>query len=159
MKNIKIEIKWGVLFILSGLIWVIFEKSMGWHDVHIDKQATYSMFYAPIAIAIYVFALVDKKKNFYRGKMSYAQGFVSGLIITLIVVILSPLSQYITSTYVSPEYFSNIITYSVESGAMTQEAADEYFNLKSYMIQATIGAAVLGLVTSAIVAFFTKSKS
>jgi hypothetical protein len=159
MNSIKIEIKWGVLFILVGLIWMVFEKTMGWHDVHIDKHATYSMFIAPIAIAIYVFALLDKKRNFYGGKMSYKQGFVAGLIITLVVVILNPLSQYITSTYITPDFFKNIIAYSVSSGEMEQQAAEDYFNLKNYLIQSVIGAAVMGLVTSAVVAFFVRSKS
>ncbi|OOG69607.1 DUF4199 domain-containing protein [Algoriphagus sp. A40] len=161
MKNIRIEIKWGILFILVGLIWMVFEKAMGWHDVHIDKHATYSLFIAPIAIAIYVFALLDKKRNFYGGKMTYMQGFVAGLIITLVVVILSPLSQYITSTYITPDYFKNVIEYSVSSGQMEQQAAEEYFNLKSYMMQSVIGAAVMGLITSAVVAlvvFFVRSK-
>lgn len=159
MKNIRIEIKWGILFILVGLIWMVFEKAVGWHDVHIDKHATYTLFFAPIAIAVYVFALLDKKRNFYGGKMSYMQGFVAGLIITLVVVILSPLSQYISSTYISPDYFKNVIEYSVSSGQMEQQAAEEYFNLKSYMLQSVIGAAVMGLITSAVVALFVKSKS
>lgn len=158
MKNIRIEIKWGVLFILVGLIWMVFEKTMGWHDVHIDKHATYSMIFAPIAIAIYVFALIDKKRNFYGGRMTFSQGFIAGLVITLVVVILSPLSQYITSTYITPDYFGNVIAYSVSSRAMSQPAAEEYFNLKSYIIQSTIFAAVMGLVTSAAVAFFLRSK-
>ena len=159
MKNIRIEIKWGILFILSGLLWMWFEKVMGWHDVHIDQHATYTMLYAPIAIAIYVFALLDKKRNFYRGKMSYLQGFISGLIITLVVVILSPFSQYLTSEYISPDFFQNMIHYSVESGALTQEAAEANFNLKNYLVMSVIGAAALGLITSAIVALFTRSKS
>lgn len=159
MKNIRIEIKWGILFILVGLIWMVFEKAMGWHDVHIDKHATYTLFIAPIAIAVYVFALLDKKRNFYGGKMTYMQGFIAGLIITLVVVILSPLSQYITSTYITPDYFKNVIEYSVTSGQMDQQAAAEYFNLKSYMMQSVIGAAVMGLITSAVVAFFVRSKS
>ena len=159
MKNIKIEIKWGVLFVLSGLIWMILEKSLGWHDEHIDMHATYTMLYAPIAIAIYVLALLDKKRNFYHGKMTYVQGFISGLIITLVVVLLSPLSQYITSTFISPDYFSNMIQYSVETGVLSQEAAEANFNLTSYMVQAMVGAAMMGLITSAIVAIFTRSKS
>lgn len=158
MKSIRIEIKWGVLFILVGLIWMVFEKTMGWHDVHIDKHATYSMLIAPIAITIYVFALLDKKRNFYGGNMSYKQGFISGLIITLVVVILSPLSQYITSTYITPEYFDNVIAYSVSTGEMDQQAAEEYFNLKSYLIQSVIGAAIMGLITTAVVAVFVRSK-
>lgn len=158
MNSRKIEIKWGVLFILVGLIWMVFEKTMGWHDVHIDKHATYSMFIAPIAIAIYIFALLDKKRNFYGGKMTYIEGFKSGLIITLVVIILSPLSQYITSTYITPDFFKNIIEYSVSSGKMEEQAAEEYFNLQKYMIQSVIGAAIMGLVTSALVAFFVRSK-
>lgn len=138
---------------------MVFEKTMGWHDVHIDKHSTYSLFFAPIAIAIYVFALLDKKRNFFGGKMSFKQGFIAGLIITLLVVILSPLSQYITSTFITPDYFKNVIDYSVSSGQMEREAAEEYFNLQSYMLQSVIGAAVMGTVTSVIVAFFVRSKS
>ena len=159
MKDRKIEIKWGILFVLVGLIWMVFEKAMGWHDVHIDKHATYTNFIAPIAIAIYVFALLDKKRNFYGGKMTYKQGFIAGLIVTLVVVILSPLSQYITSTYITPDYFQNVIDYSVSSGQMEQQAAEEYFNLKSYILQSVIGAAIMGVLTSALVAIFVRSKS
>lgn len=158
MKSRKIEIKWGVLFILVGLIWMVFEKAMGWHDVHIDKHATYTLLIAPIAIAIYVFALLDKRQNFYGGKMSYRQGLITGLIITAVVVILSPVSQYITSTFITPEYFKNVIEYSVSSGQMERTAAEDYFNLQSYMIQSVIGAAVMGVMTSALVAFFVRSK-
>ena len=159
MKNIRIEVKWGFLFILVGLIWMIFEKAMGWHDVHIDKHATYSMFFAPFAIALYVFALLDKKRNFYGGKMTYLQGLASGLLVTLIVVILSPLSQYVTSAYISPDYFSNVIAYSVSTGKMERAAAEEYFSLNSYMIQSVIGAAVMGVITAVIVAIFVRSKN
>lgn len=159
MKSIKIEIKWGILFVLVGLIWMVFEKAMGWHDVHIDKHETYTLFMAPIAISIYVLALLDKKRNFFGGKMSYKQGFIAGLIITLVVFLLSPLSQYITSTYITPDYFNNAIDYSVSSGKMERQAAEDYFNLKSYMMQSMIGAAIMGLITAAIVAFFVRTKS
>lgn len=158
MKKIKIEIKWGLLFILSGLIWMILEKSLGWHDALLEKHATYTLFYAPIAIAIYVFALLDKKRNFYQGRMNYLQGFISGLIITLVVVILTPLSQYISHEYISPEYFPNIIKLSVESGQMTQEEAEGHFTLMNYIHQSLIFAAFMGVITSAVVAIFTRSK-
>lgn len=159
MKNIKIEIKWGILFILIGLIWMVFEKAMGWHDVHIDKHATYSLLIAPLAIAVYVFALLDKRRNFYKGKMTYLQGFISGLVITGIVVILNPLSQFVTSTYITPDFFKNAIDYSVASGQMDQQSAKQYFSLENYLIQSVVGAAVMGIITSAVVAFFVRVKS
>ena len=91
--------------------------------------------------------------------MTYKQGFISGAVITLIIAILSPLTQYITSTFITPHFFANITRHVVESGQMTQTAAEDYFNLKSYIVQGLIGAVVMGLVTTAIVAFFTRSKA
>lgn len=158
MKKFQIEIKWGILFILSGLIWMVLEKSLGWHDELLDQHATYTMFYAPIAIALYVLALRDKKKTDYQRKMTYLQGLISGLLLTLVVVILTPLSQYISHEYISPEYFPNIRKLSVEKGQMTQEEAEMHFSLMSYIQQSLIFAAFMGVLTSAIVAIFTRSK-
>lgn len=158
MKNIGIEIKWGVIFILVTLAWMMLEKSLGWHDVHIDQHAVLTNLFAIPAIVIYVLAMRDKKKNYYHGQITYLQAFLSGLVVTIIVTILSPFAQYITLEYITPQYFTNIISYSVEKGELTQSDAENWFNLKSYMIQATIGALIMGLITSAIVAIFIKSK-
>jgi hypothetical protein len=159
MKNIKIEIKWALIFVLMMLAWMVLEKSLGYHDEKIADHPTMTNFVAIPSIAIYVFALLDKRKNFYHGLMNYKQGFIAGLIITVIVAILSPLSQYIISEFITPDYFANVINYSVDQGRMTQLDAEAYFNLKSYMIQSAIGALVMGLLTSAIVAFVVKSKT
>jgi len=158
MKNIKIEIKWALIFSLVSLLWMFLERLLGLHGEHIDKHSTYSMLFAIPAISIFVLALLDKRRNHYHGVMSYKQGFISGLIITLIVAILSPLTQYITSEYISPDYFANIIEYSVESGKMERAAAEEYFTYNSYALQAIMGAVIMGVITSAVVAIFTRRK-
>lgn len=158
MNKISIEIKWGVIFTLVTLLWMVFEKAMGWHDVLIAKHAIYTNFFGIVAVLIFVLGLKDKKANFYNGNMTWRQGFVAGLIITIVITILSPLSQFISSTYITPDYFNNVIAYSVDSEVMTQEQAEAYFNLKSYIIQATFGALVMGVVTSAAVAWFLKTK-
>jgi hypothetical protein len=158
MKSFRFEIKWGIIFVLMSLAWMLFERMMGWHDEQISKHATYTNFVAIPAIALYVLALLDKRKNYYGGHMSYAQGFMSGLGITVIVTLLSPLTQYITSTFITPQYFPNAIKHAVSTNAMTQDAAEKYYNLKSYIIQGLIGAPVMGLVTTLIVAIFTRKK-
>lgn len=89
--------------------------------------------------------------------MTWKEGFTAGVIMTVLITLLSPLAQYITYTVISPEYFENIIAFSVENGRMTREQAEGYFSLRSYLIQATFGALVMGVVTSAIVAWFLKS--
>lgn len=158
MKNLKIEIKWAIIFAVMQLLWMLLERLTGLHSEHIDKHAIFTNFIAIPAIAIYVFALLDKRKNFYQGKMTYKQGFLTGLFITLFVTLFSVATQYITSTIISPDYFSNMIQYAVSEGKMTREAAENTFNLKSYIIQAPIGAFVMGVLTSAIVAIFTRKK-
>ena len=159
MNKIQTEIKWGFIFTLSGLIWMIFEKSMGMHDEHLEQHANFTLWYAPIAIMIYVLALRDKKRTFYHGRMTYLQGFISGLIMTLVVLILTPFSQYISHEFISPQYFPNIIRLSVEKGQMTQEEAEAHFTLMGYIQQSLIFAAFMGVLTSAMVALLTRSKN
>lgn len=159
MKQYNIEIKWAIAFVLMSLGWMLLECLSGLHHQHIDKHEIYTNFIALPAIAIYVFALLDKRKNFYGGTMSYKQGFISGLIITLIVTAFSPLTQYITTTIIAPQYFPNVIKYAVDAQKMTQQEANDFFNLKNYIVEGLIGAPIMGLVTTAIVAIFTRKTS
>jgi hypothetical protein len=156
MKQYNIEIKWAIAFVLMSLGWMLLERLSGLHTQHIDKHEIYTNFIALPAIAIYVFALLDKRKNFYGNTMSYKQGFISGLIITLIVTAFSPLTQYITFAIITPDYFPNAIKYTVDAQKMTQQEANDFFNLKNYVVQGLIGAPIMGLVTTAIVAIFTR---
>ena len=157
MKKYTSAVKWGVIFIIGMLLWMLFEKAMGWHGEKIAVHATYTNFFAIVAIGIYVFALLEKRKQL-GGRMSWKEGFIAGLMITVVVAVLSPLAQYIVNTYISPEYFPNVIQHAVETGKATQEEAEGYFNLRSYIMQATIGAVVMGVVTSAIVALVLRKK-
>ncbi len=156
LKQISIEIKWAVIFIIMTLLWMLLERLVGLHDIYIDKHPIFTNIIAIPAIAVYVLALRNKRKSYYNGKMTYMQGFISGLIITFIVTVLSPVTQIITSYVITPHYFSNVINYSVTNGLMNQEAAEAYFNIKSYIIQGLMGASIMGTITAAIVAIFTK---
>lgn len=158
MKKLKIEIKWALVFVLTSMIWMLLERLSGLHSQHIDKHAFYTNFFAVPAILVYIFALRDKRNNYYSGFISYKQAFVSGLIITLFVTIINPFSQYIISTIISPHYFENAIEYAVETGELTPLAAQDYFNLKSYILQGFIGVPSMGIVTTAILALFIKRK-
>ena len=103
-------------------------------------------------------ALVDKKKNFYKGSMDWKQGFISGMLLSTVIAILSPMVQSITYTYITPHYFEKIIEYRVAHKFQTQSQAEMYFNLKSFTIQAIFGAFSFGVLTSSIVAFALKTK-
>lgn len=158
MKRFGIEIKWGVIFTIVMLLWMWMEKLLGWHDEHIDKHRFYTLLFAIPAILVYVLAMLDKRKNHFDGKMTWVQGFITGLGITVAVAILSPLTQYIVSEIITPGYFENAIEYSVKTGELDRARAQEYFNLKNYIWQSMMSAVGFGVFTSAIVALFVKKK-
>lgn len=156
MKKYQIELKWAIIFMLSALLWMVLEKSMGWHDVLIEKHMTFTNFFSIIAISVYAFALVDKRKNYYYGKITWKQAFISGVIVTLFIIPLNPIAQYITHSFITPDYFSNIISHSVSTEIMTLTDAENQFSIQNYMLQGLIGGTLMGFATSAIVAFFVK---
>ncbi|NQV42704.1 MAG: DUF4199 domain-containing protein [Candidatus Marinimicrobia bacterium] len=158
MNKFKTEIKWALIFMGVTLAWMLLERLTGLHSTHIDKHAIYTNFFAPIAIAVYVFALRDKRATDLGGKMTYREGLMSGLVISLIVGVLTPLGQLISAYVISPHYFENAISHGVANGLATIEEAEAYFNLKNYIIQSTVFAPVMGVITSAIVAIFLKTK-
>ena len=158
MKKFAIEIKWGIIFTLVALLWMVLEKQLGWHDELISKHAVYTNLFAIPAILVFVLAIFDKRKNYFHGKMTWLQGFLAGIGVTLVVAVLSPLSQYITTTMITPEYFPNVIAYSVENGKLSQEQAEKYFSLSNYIVQSIVGGVVMGVITSAIVAIFARKK-
>ncbi|MFK7970186.1 MAG: DUF4199 domain-containing protein [Bacteroidia bacterium] len=157
MKKYAHEIKWGVIFTVVSLLWMVLEKMFGWHDELISKHPIYTNIFAILAIAIFVFALLEKRKKL-GGFMTWKEGFVSGLIISVVAMILTPLSQVITHKVISPSYFPNAIQYSVESGNATQAEAEAFFTLPSYMMQSALGAIIMGAVTAAIVALILQRK-
>lgn len=160
MKTRTIEIKWAIIFSVVGLLWMLLEKLTGLHSTHIDKHMYLTNLFAIPAIIMMVLALKDKKRNFYKGQMSYKQGFVSGLIISVFIALLSPLTQWITSTIITPEFFPNVIAYSVETGYHKSVAeAEAYFNLKNYIIQSSVGALIMGIITTAVIMVFLQTKS
>ncbi len=159
MKKYILEIKWALTFVVVSLLWMLLEKLTGLHSEHISKHPTYTNFFAIPAVAVYVFAFLDKQKKSYQGIMSYKEGLKTGIIITIIIAILSPITQSISSLIITPEFFPNVIEYSVTKGLMSVEEAKSFYNLKNYVINATLGSLIMGVITSIVVAFFTKSNN
>lgn len=152
----KIEIKWAIIFFVATLLWMLLERSVGLHDQYIEKHAVYTNFFAIIAIAIYVLALLNKRRVFYHGSMTYWQGVQAGLWLTLFIVVLVPLAQFITHTWITPDYFNHVSELAVKNGQMTSEQAKAYFSLPHYIQLSVIMAAVMGFVTTLVVAVFTR---
>ncbi|PKP00963.1 MAG: DUF4199 domain-containing protein [Bacteroidetes bacterium HGW-Bacteroidetes-6] len=159
MKNIKIEIKWAFIFSLMTLFWMLLEKLSGLHGKYIDYHLYLTNLFAIPAIIVMVMALKNKKRSFYSGQMSYKHGLITGFILSVIIALFSPLTQWITSYIITPGYFPNVTKRSVELGYYkTIAEAEAYFNYKSYAIQGAIGALIMGIVTTAIAMIFIRTK-
>lgn len=155
MKNLKIEIKWAIIFSLMSLLWMLLEKVSGLHGRYIDYHLYLTNLFAIPAIIVMVMALKDKKKNFYDGRMTYLQGLVSGIIISAMIALISLLTQWITSYVITPEYFPNVIKRSVEIGYYKSIVeAEAHFNYPNYARQGAVGALIMGAVTTAIAMIF-----
>jgi hypothetical protein len=111
------------------------------------------------AVWMMVLALKEKKRKVFNGQMSYLQGLISGTVLSLFIALLSPLSQWITSYVISPEYFPNVIKRSVEIGYFkTIEEAEAQFNYKNYAQQGAIWGFLMGIITTAIAMIFIRRK-
>lgn len=159
MKGYKIEIKWAIIFEVVVLAWMMIEKMFGYHSAKIAQHEVFSNFFMIPAILTYFLALREKKMVDYQGRITYGQAFMSGLVITAIVTVLAPLSQYITTNYISPEYFQNMKNYVVNTNQLNQEQADAYFNLKNYIIQSIFATPLMGMMTTGLLSFVVKSKN
>lgn len=159
MKNYALELKWAINYSIASLIWMILEKTLGWHDQHLAKQIQYTNFFALVAIAIYVFALLDKKKKDYNGVITWRQGFVSGMILSFIIAVFSPLVNYITYTYITPGYFDKMIDLIVSKKKQTIDQVTALYNMKSFIFQGISNGLSMGVTFGAIVAYFIKTKT
>lgn len=158
MKNFTIEIKWAAIFTVASLLWAVIEKLSGLHGAHIGKQPVYSLLFAIPAIFIFFLALRDKKKNFFGGQMSWKQGMISGMILSVFIAVLSPVAIWIAYTVVSPDYFANAVNYYTQTHTMTQTQAELYFTLAAFMKKGVADALSMGVITSAVVALIVQSK-
>lgn len=159
MGKFEIELLWGFFFANAIVIWAILEKTFGLYNNSIAYYGIYTNLFAIVAIALYVVALYRKKIDYYNGKMTWRQGFVAGVYMTVVITVLSPICQYIIHKFIAPELLPNLIAYKVGSGYLSLEAAQKYFNLESYIYQSSSFALSTGVVTSAITAYFVRTKN
>lgn len=158
MKKLGIEFKWAAIFTVATLLWMWLEHAVGLHDVYISKQPVYTNLFAIPALLIYFLAIRDKKLHAFGGSMTWKQGFVSGIILSFIIALLSPIAQYATATIISPSYFGNMIEYAVRN-KMDRTIAESYFNLHAYIIQGIFGALSMGVMTSAAMSYLLRTKT
>ncbi len=162
MKNYSIEIKWTLRFILLVLAWAIGEKFIGLHDKHIDKYIIYTNLFALPAFLFFYLALREKKKYFFNNQITWSQGFISGVILSFFIALLIPFAQLVIYKSITPHFFETAIEYKTKSPLlkyhMTLEAARQYFNLRSFIIESIYTVLSMGTIAGAIIALIIRNK-
>jgi hypothetical protein len=158
LARIAIELKWALIHSAMYLAWMLAERLAGLHDTRLDRQPMVGPLILIPTIVIYVLALRDRKRSL-AGKMTYGQGFLSGCLLTAFIVILSPLNQLLTLKVISPNYLPNLIEYTVARSTLTGEQALQQFSLGNYVVTGLIAGTLMGMLFSAILAAFTRSRS
>lgn len=155
---LRIEIKWGVLFSLAGLLWLAGERLLGLHDEWIAWHAGLTnLFFFPAVTMMYL--AIRERRRALGGQIRFSAAMVSGTIVSLVVALLSPLAQFIGHRWISPHFFERASAHAVSTGKLTIEQADRYFNLSSYLLQASSGAIVAGLLTTLVLAWLMRTTS
>jgi hypothetical protein len=158
MKKFAVEIKWGIRYAFLWILWLFIEKSSGYYEAKINDHALYSLLFTIVTIFVYFVAIKEKKKDFFKDTMSWKQGCVTGIFLTIVMAILTPFCQIIFHKAIAPEFFPNMIEFSISKGN-SKEVAENYFNLSSYILQSIFGTLSFGVVLSAIVALFLQTNT
>lgn len=154
----KTELKWGVIFSVMGFLWVCLEAAVGLHGRFIAWHPILTNLVAIPSVIIMVLAILEKRRVL-GGVITFKQAFLCGLGVSLVVAVLSPLTQFIFHRLINPGYFENAIRYGVEQGKTTLEQAQAFFNLPSYMIQSVLAAIIMGSITSLVIAAMIKKEA
>ena len=150
--SIKIEFRYAILTSLCTLLWLILEYTVGLQDNYISLHPYVSVL-AMILIPVITYRLSLIEKLDKKGKLSFKDAFTSGLILTLFATVLAIPIQLIFHKLINPDFFANMIQYAITHGKERLEQAAQYFNLKTYLIESTLGTFVVGVIISLILAF------
>jgi len=158
MEKYTIEIKWALILVVLLLLWTLLERLLGFHDRYLHKHPLFTLVFYLVTIVVYVFAMLDKRANFCDETITYANCFITGFIMTLIFTLFRPLSQWLISSIISPDFFKNMIEYTVDSRIYKNTAeAQAEFNFKNYATKSTISDFVIGLIITLIVGAFIQN--
>lgn len=131
---------------------------MGWNNDSVEDFWWLTLLFSPFAILLYLLALREKRRRVYDRKITWLQGFISGLLISLFVALLSPLTEYVAYNFFTPDNFNTIAESSVTNELMNKSKMNDVLNINNYRWQSAFGLLGFGIVISVIAAFFVRKK-
>uniref|UniRef100_UPI00404980E0 DUF4199 domain-containing protein n=2 Tax=Flavobacterium sp. TaxID=239 RepID=UPI00404980E0 len=158
MKQFSIEFRWAFTYLLAQTLWIMLEKTLGFHQEKIQYQPVFSMLFIFVLILIYTLAIREKKAKVYQGNMTWREGFVSGLMLTLIMALFTTMTEYTKHNVISPYFLDNMKALILKEGKMSVENANEFFSFSNTLSQSIFYVISVGVVITSIVSLIVRSK-
>lgn len=161
------ELKWGLIIGLAGMIWLYASCFLGLHEKGLIGIQVVTLVSLILTFLGFLFGLRAVRKR-EEGNLSYIDGLRSGAVIAGISAVLAALTQLGYFQFVNPGWTDYMVEQTrlhfadskLNEEEMTQqlELARKSFSLKNYLLQAALGAIVLGLFFSAIIMLFLRKR-
>lgn len=158
MKQYSIEFRWAFTFLLAQTLWIMFESTLGFYGDKIQYQPLFSLLFNIILIAIYILAIRDKKKKIYNNHMTWQEGFVSGLMLTLIIALFTTMTEYTKHHVISPYFLEDMKALVVSENRMSETEAESYFSFSKTLSSSIFFTISIGVLITSIAAWVIKSK-
>jgi len=92
------------------------------------------------------------------GKITFINGIGFGLMATLFIVALTPVSVWIFDQFINPNFYASMIQYQVKNNLSTIEIAKQSFNHDNFKQSCIIGNAATGTLLTVILAIISSKK-
>lgn len=153
MEKFKIEIKWSIILALVYFGWLLLERFLGYHNEKVLQELIFNLAFTPIAFYIYYLAIKNKKKQVFNDSINWKEGFVSGIILSVLVAVTSTFVLFLFFNFISPDFFEKAIELSKNKTTATLS-----YNLPIFVKNNIFDKLSFGIVFSAIISFFVKIK-
>lgn len=152
-KSIFLAISYFFMFI----IWKACEKLMGFHDDKINFYPYVSDLIIIPLVLLYATGFKNYRINL-GGKISFIKGIGFGLMATLFIMALTPISVWIFDQFINPNFYASMIQYQVKNHLSTLEIAKQSFNHENFKQSCILGNAATGTLLTIVLAIISSKK-
>lgn len=160
----KTVFKYALILGIITMVWTPIEYLLGLHTNHINlyPYITNIFFLVPI---VCIYLVMAEKKKVNGGTLTYQDAFRTGLKMSVLVIPFSLVGQYVYYVFINPDFFAAMINHTVEvaksaglDSEVVRKEAENSFTLNRYMMQCLFGPPIGGVMFSAIIGLFVRTK-
>lgn len=142
------------MYVIASFIWSCIEYLSGLETTHINLHPYFvTPFYILLTAAIYILAVREKRASL-GGSITFGKAMRTGIVLSLFIFLLNPVSFYVFNTFVNPNFFTDFAQYKMQTEIITKESADAYYNFNNLLIRGSIYRFVMGIVATVLTSWF-----